>query len=95
MVATATPQTPPLLYRTDSAALVVRTWPGEREHAVFNCASGDVHLLNDAALSLLQRLGEGPASVEELCNAFNGGSEPLQKALESLDRLGLVHPLMS
>ena len=79
----------------DPSALLARHWPGEDEHVVFNAASGDLHLLNPAAMAVLDRLSQGPASLDELSAALNIDVEALSTHIQSLDRLGLIGPLLS
>ena len=63
---------------------------------IFNAASGDLHLLNPAAIRILDRLTAGPASFDELCASLeNPDVAALSAVLQSLDRLGLVSPLAS
>lgn len=78
------------------SSLVRRGWPDERELAVFNAASGDLHLLNPAAIKVLDLLSAGPASLEQLCESVGTTeSGQMREALEGLDRLGLVSPVFS
>jgi PqqD family protein of HPr-rel-A system len=79
----------------DASTLLRRHWAGEDEHVVFNAASGDLHLLNPAAMAVLDRLSQGPASLDELSAALNIDVEALSTHIQSLDRLGLIGPLLS
>lgn len=90
------PDSPARWHIVAPSSLVRRGWPDEREWAVFNAASGDVHLLNPAAIEVLDRLTAGPASLEELCASVGTAeSGQMREALEGLDRLGLVSPVSS
>ena len=80
----------------DPSALLTRHWPAEDEHVVFNAASGDLHLLNPSAMAVLDSLAQGPASLDELSAALNiEDVEVLRTLIQSLDRLGLIGPLLS
>ena len=81
--------------------LVVRRWPGEEECVVFSPLSGEVHLLNLAALALLEALGHEPQTVQDLSEqlAREAGrsvdgewSDRLEVALTTLDHAGLIEP---
>ena len=78
-----------------ASTLLRRHWPGEDEYVVFNAASGDLHLLNPAAMAVLDRLSQGPASLDELSAALNIDVEVLSTLIQSLDRLGLIGLLLS
>ena len=80
----------------DPSALLARHWPGEDEHVVFNAASGDLHLLNPAAMAVLDRLSQGPATLDELSAELKIDTvEAVSTLIQSLDRLGLIGPLLS
>lgn len=90
------PASSTLWHIVDPSAVLVRHWPGEDEHVVFHAASGDIHLLNPAAAAILGRLLLGPTDLKELCRTVDAqGPETVDAALESLDRLGLICPLLS
>ena len=86
---------PPRWHVADPSALLFKHWPGEDEHVVFNVLSGDLHLLNPAATAVLERLAEAPASVDDLLASLDTvDRSALEAVLESLDRLGLIGPLL-
>ena len=77
----------------DPSALQSRHWPGNDEHLVFNSASGDLHLLNAAAVAILEQLSAGPATVDELAALLGTADRrPIDAALLVLNRLGLIDP---
>jgi PqqD family protein of HPr-rel-A system len=87
------------LWQLADPDLVVRRWPDELECVVFSPLSGEVHLLNLPALSLLESLGDRPRSAEQLAEvlarASSDGDEwlaGLMDALTTLDRAGLIEP---
>ena len=85
---------PPLRWQAlDSTTLHRRHWPDEDEGVVFNCASGDLHLLNQTALDVLEHLSDSPSTLEELAVRFPIDVTALKSLLESLDSLGLVSPV--
>jgi len=77
----------------DHTLLLRREWVGEGEGVVFNCASGDLHLLNQTALDVLEHLSDSPSTLEELAVRFPIDVTALKSLLESLDSLGLVSPV--
>jgi len=78
----------------DSTTLVCRSWERDDERAVFNEASGDLHLLNGAAVAVLTALQATPLSLEELAAQFpDVETSALEALVESLDLLGLVQPV--
>ena len=79
----------------DRITLCRRQWPGEDEGVVFNCASGDLHLLNQTALEVLEHLSETPSTLDELAARFTNDRAALSALVESLDTLGLVRPVSS
>jgi len=79
----------------DRTTLCRREWSGEEEGVIFNCASGDLHLLNHTALDVLEHLTDTPATVNELAARFAIDVAALEALVESLDALGLVRPVPS
>ncbi len=79
----------------DRNTLHGRQWVGEDEGVVFNSASGDLHLLNQTALEVLEHLSETPATLDELAARFPVDFAALEALVVSLDALGLVHPIPS
>ena len=80
----------------DPSALESRHWPGNDEHLVFNSASGDLHLLNAAAIAILEQLSTGPATAVELAVLLGTADRgPIDAALQVLNRLGLIDPHLS
>jgi len=79
----------------DRTILCRRQWPGEDEGAVFNCASGDLHLLNQTALEVLEHLSDTPSTLDELAARFPTDIAALEALVESLDALGLVRQVPS
>lgn len=79
----------------DRTTLCRRQWHGEDEGAVFNCASGDLHLLNRTALEVLEHLGETPSTISELTARFPTDAAALEALVQSLDALGLICPVDS
>jgi PqqD family protein of HPr-rel-A system len=79
----------------DRNTLHGRQWVGEDEGVVFNGASGDLHLLNQTALEVLEHLFETAATLDELAARFPVDVAALEALVESLDALGLVHPVPS
>jgi len=80
----------------DPLLQVRRHWDGEDEWVVFHTPSGNVHLLNAAAISLLDRLAISPASLAVLCASDDAAArDQMEPALELLDRLGLIRPVSS
>ncbi len=41
-----------------------RSW--DNEHLVYNCGSGDTHLLDELSAEILRKIERAPATVEEL-----------------------------
>lgn len=83
-------------YVVDPSALAVRHWDGENEHVVFHVASGDLHLLNSAAIAVLDHLTASAATLDDLSWTLESPNrDALGDVLESLDRLGLINPLLS
>jgi len=75
----------------DPSALECRHWPGHDEHLVFNSASGDLHLLNGAAIAILEQLSTGSATADELAVLLGPADrEQIEAALLALNRLGLI-----
>ena len=80
----------------DPSALESRHWSGNDEHLVFNSASGDLHLLNAAAVAILEQLSTGPATVDELAALLDTADRgSIDAALLVLNRLGLIDPHLS
>jgi PqqD family protein of HPr-rel-A system len=79
----------------DRITLCRRQWPGENEGAVFNSASGDLHLLNHTALEVLDHLEDSPSTLDELAARFTTDRAALSALLESLDTLGLIRSVSS
>jgi PqqD family protein of HPr-rel-A system len=79
----------------DRDTLRRRQWLGEDEGVVFNCASGDLHLLNQTALEVLEHLSDAPATLDDLAARFPIEASALEALLESLDELGLVRSVRS
>jgi len=77
----------------DHTLLCGRKWPGEDEGAVFNCASGDLHLLNHTAFEVVEHLSNTPATLDELAVRFPIDVAALEALLESLDQLGIIRPV--
>jgi PqqD family protein of HPr-rel-A system len=48
----------------------LRMLAGDDESVVYNDQSGETHLLNAIAISLLEHLRKGPDNVPGLCNAL-------------------------
>lgn len=74
--------------------LLTETW--EEETFLFNPASGETHLLNQVALSLLEQLARKPASTREVHDLFlPDDAEPelvaaLDQQLQQLELIGLT-----
>jgi len=79
----------------DRATLRRRQWLGEDEGVVFNCASGDLHLLNQTALEVLEHLSDTPSTLDELAARFSTDDAALEALVDSLDALGLIRPVSS
>jgi PqqD family protein of HPr-rel-A system len=79
----------------DRRTLCTRQWDGEGEGLVFNSASGDLHLLNQSALDVLDHLVDHAASLEDLTRRFRIDAAALGRLLDTLDGLGLIRPLSS
>lgn len=79
----------------DASRQIRRHWDSEDEWVVFHEVSGDVHLLNEAAVRLLDRLTASPGSTEELVRQVGATKDQVEPALALLDRLGLLHPASS
>ena len=58
-------------------------------------ASGDLHLLNQTALEVLEHLSETPATFDELAARFPTDVAALEALVKSLDVLGLVRQVPS
>ena len=74
----------------DRTIVCRRQWVEEGEGVVFNCASGDLHLLNQTALEVLEHLSGTPATFDELAARFPTDVAALETLVKSLDALGLV-----
>jgi PqqD family protein of HPr-rel-A system len=81
--------------------LMVKRWPDETECVVFSSLSGEVHLLNLAALALLDSLAGIALSARELAERLASSSASphmvdwpaaVDDALTTLDRAGLIEP---
>ena len=71
------------------AQLLFQTW--ETETFVFNPASGNTHVLNEAAFALLQSLASTPSTNDDLAQDFDADSAELRGALlQQLQQLELV-----
>lgn len=73
----------------------MRTW--DDETFVFNPASGHTHLLNAAAVHMLERLHEQALSSRDLCAEFDIEDIPgeqllahVEQQLQQLELLGLI-----
>ena len=77
----------------DRTTLCRRQWPEEDEGAIFNCASGDLHLLNQTALDVLDYLSDTPSTLSELAAHFPIDPAALETLVQSLDVLGLISPV--
>ncbi|MBF0296168.1 MAG: HPr-rel-A system PqqD family peptide chaperone [Magnetococcales bacterium] len=66
----------------------------ENSFFLFNPHSGETHLLNAAAVEMLEALREGAASLPELLDRLGvaGDPAPYRALLEELDRFGLIVP---
>ena len=79
-------------------SLACREWDGEA--VLYNDLSGSTHLLDGAALDLLQALDEGPADAAtlaaRLAERFDAGDDDLVSLIDdmlaALARLDLVEP---
>lgn len=66
---------------------------------LYQASSGDTHLLNAAAVELLQSLQQTPASVEQLAAQWAAlpretmGPQELTTLLARLEELGLIEPV--
>jgi len=87
--------TPSRWLALDHTILLRREWVGEGEGVVFNCASGDLHLLNQTALEVLGQLSEAPATLDELVARFPTDVAALEALVKSLDVLGLLRQVPS
>lgn len=81
--------------------LLVRCW--DDESVVYNAASGDTHLLNAAATTVLRCLQTSPADAIELAGRVASALsiEPDHSLVESIERilqdfnlLGIVRPTL-
>ena len=79
----------------DRTTLCRRQWRGEDEGAIFNCASGDLHLLNQTAIDVLEHLWDTPSTLSELAARFPTDVSALEALVQSLDALGLIRPVSS
>lgn len=79
--------------------LIFRTWSGEDVSVVYNCISGDTHLIEELALHLLKLVGVSPLSTETLAlgladffvqNDQNRIREFIESTLLQLETAGLV-----
>ena len=77
----------------DRTTLCRHQWPAEDEGAIFNCASGDLHLLNQTALDVLDHLADTPSTLSELAARFPTDAAALEALVRSLDALGLIRPV--
>ena len=69
-------------------------WSGEDEHLLFNTASGDLHLLNAEAISLINGLMVRPTSVAQLSVGLDAEqAATVRYTVELLDRLGVLSPV--
>lgn len=74
-------------------ALLHETWEGET--FVFNPASNETHLLNQAAFALLAYLSDTPSGTSELLERFAANTSPeiveaLRLHLQQLETIGLI-----
>jgi predicted transcriptional regulator len=70
-------------------------WLDENDQVVCNLLSGDIHLLTSDAIAVVKRLCEAPASLDELAETVSTDRPAIESLLASLDRLGLIGPLLS
>ena len=93
--------TPDPRWRAADPNLVTRHWNGEDEWVVYSPRSGDVHLLNEAANTLLGMLAAEALTAGELVErlAAAAGRVPdlefhhaVDQSLATLDQTGLVEP---
>jgi PqqD family protein of HPr-rel-A system len=74
------------------------------QYVVYNCGSGDTHVLDPIAALLIEQLQERCFESEELADrvgallnleATEGLYSKLKETLSQLDRLGLIEPVIS
>jgi PqqD family protein of HPr-rel-A system len=79
-----------------------RRW--DDEHLVYNCGSGDTHLLDSISAEILKKIGAGPASPAELVVWLSGRTAPdsfpevsayIADLLRQLHSLGLIEEVES
>lgn len=81
----------------------LRTLAGDDESVVYNDQSGETHLINAVAISLLEHLRKGPDDFSGLCDGleqaweFGSGAE-VQKVVvaltDELTQLYLIEPCL-
>ena len=86
----------------ESGKLRVRSWDSPGEAVVYQCDSGDTHLLDTLQTELLSRLNHGAYSTPELLDSLEDllevdsqevALEHIEAALLKLRDLGLVSSL--
>jgi PqqD family protein of HPr-rel-A system len=86
--------------RVSDTQLIQRDW--DDEVVIYHPESGDTHLLNPAAVEMLQVLEQGPASAkalgEHIASRFNvplDGKlrDQVEETLAGLSRVGLVEKI--
>ena len=86
-------------WRVADVNLDWRSWPGEDECAIFSPASGDVHVLNDAARQLIECAVQSPRTLDQFIAALSHSAAPadelvssVQATIEMLDAAGILEP---
>ncbi|THC41665.1 HPr-rel-A system PqqD family peptide chaperone [Massilia sp. Mn16-1_5] len=86
---------PPIWRLAPGQRLQYRCWDGEC--VLYNDLSGDIHLLDEFALALLEQLKAGPQAAAQLAAAFELDAQDedavLQTVLDDLSALFLVEAL--
>jgi PqqD family protein of HPr-rel-A system len=87
-------------WRLADVNLSWRSWPGEDESVIFSPASGDVHVLNDAARQLIESAAQTPRSLDQFIAVLSPQSaapadelvSSVQATIEMLDAAGILEP---
>jgi len=85
-------------WRVVGPDLIWRSWPGEDEVVVYSPASGDVHLLNQAARRMVELAAEAPMTALELAASLDSSApdeellSSVAATIEMLDVAGILEP---
>lgn len=78
----------PAWHALNFADLIYEHW--DEEYLVFNPRSGDTHVLNQVAFTLLQGIAESPGNLHMLADRYLDDRAQIDTLAEHLDQLELI-----